>query len=296
MREISVLLNFYNGNITMSSNILNSSILQLQTLETEFSNVMIQYELAYMNYINSLGSGKDSSKKFVTLPKRAFYGSGSVNNINVQTSEQCVSACSADTTCTGATFNSQTQSCMLRKGAGPVIPADDNTSAIVLELAQNANILQLLNQKLISLHEQMSTLLSSLSPEIQQQIQEKNMNKQNLETQYQMLMDERNKIRSLVQEYEDLSQSYNDTYTQTQQENSQYIFYVIVTILLVIYTIKTMVFPNVVSFPLKGLFWLLVFISVTISLLMRQNPGNFFLMCLLFLFIVLAKLKVIPTP
>jgi len=280
----------------MSSDKLNSSILQLQTLETEFSNVMTQYELAYMNYINSLGSGKDSSKKFVTLPKRAFYGSGSVNNVNVQTSEQCVSACSADTTCTGATFNSQAHSCMLRNGAGPVISADDNTSAIVLELAQNANILQLLNQKLISLHEQMSTLLSSLSPEIQQQIQEKNMNKQNLETQYQMLMDERNKIRSLVQEYEDLSQSYNDTYAQTQQENSQYIFYVIVTILLVIYTIKTMVFPNVVSFPFKGLFWLLVFISVIISLLMRQNPGNFFLMCLLFLFIVLARLKVIPTP
>jgi len=281
----------------MSSDNLNSSILQLQTLETEFSNVMIQYERAYMNYINSLGSGKDSSKKkFVTLPKRAFYGSDSVNNVNVQTSEQCVSACSADTTCTGATFNSQTQSCMLRKGAGAIIPADDNTSAIVLELAQNANILQLLNQKLISLHEQMATLLSSLSPEIQQQIQEKNMNKQNLETQYQMLMDERNKIRLLVQEYEDLSQSYNDTYTQTQQENSQYIFYVIVTILLVFYTIKTMIFPNVVSFPLKGVFWLLVFISVIISLLMRQNPGNFLLMCLLFLFIILAKLKVIPTP
>jgi hypothetical protein len=283
----------------INSKQLKSSIVKLETLETEFSNTMTQYEQAYINYINALNNaneGEKTNKKFTTIPKSSFYGTGGLGIVKTTTIDQCVTACSSNSSCSGATFNSQTQNCMLRSGPGLISPAGDADSAIVPELAQYANILQMLNQKLLKMNTEITKLSSSIYPKAQQEIQQKNEKKQTLESQYEMLVEERNKIQELVKEYESINQSYDDTYTYVQQQNSQYIFYFFFTLIVLFYTIKTQFFPDVNSYPVRGIFWLFVVIAFIVSLIMTQNPGNFFLVCLLILFIVLSKLNIIPTP
>lgn len=280
-----------------NSDKLNLSIIKLEALEKEFSNTMTQYEQAYINYINALNDGQSSGvKNFTTIPKSSFFGTGGLGIVKTPTIDQCVSACTSNSSCSGATFSGQTQNCMLRSGAGLILPAGDTVSAIVPEIAQYASILQMLNQKLLTLNEEISTLSSSISPEVQNVIQQKNVKKQILENQYQMLTQERNKIKEMTREYESVNQSYNDTYTYVEQQNSQYIFYFFLTMIVLFYTFKIQFFPNVNSYPIRGLFWLFVVIAFVISLIMKQNPGNFFLVCLLLLFIVLIKLQIIPSP
>ena len=129
-------------NQNISNNISNtkSSILNLETLKTEYDTVLLQYKKVQADYISFLNEPQ------ITVTRgRAFWGTGLIsdtritrprNNNNISMLDRCKSLCSSTPNCTGATFENRTSifgsRCQLRSGnAEPVRASSANTYAIV---------------------------------------------------------------------------------------------------------------------------------------------------------------------
>lgn len=67
----------------MGDSALKTSVLNLESLELQFKNTLVQYEKAYLNYINTLNN--ISGQKYTILPSMTYWGSASLS--------KCVSQC-----------------------------------------------------------------------------------------------------------------------------------------------------------------------------------------------------------
>jgi hypothetical protein len=101
--------------------------MDLEILQQEHANLLIQYKQAVAEYVAYANSG--STPELVSVPGRAFVGTGSAGQSTATTLQQCQASCSANASCTGATFVSS--QCQLRTGDSPLVPSSSDSYAIV---------------------------------------------------------------------------------------------------------------------------------------------------------------------
>jgi len=281
-----------------SKNDNSSEILKLQILENEFNLVMKQYEEAHLNYISSLqaqGSLNDKNK-FVSLNGRTFWGTSGLKEGNVDSEDSCKALCSTDSSCTGATYNSEKAYCWTRTGKGDVSVGLNTDYALIPDLAQNVNNIQQLNNKLTDLNKKIEVVLNNIVPEQQQQVNEKNAQKNSLQKIYQQLLDDRINIDAMIKEYNTINEQYKDDTIYVEQTNSAYILWVIFTIIVIIFTIKFLFFPNAQSNSIKFIFWFVIIILFLIVTMYINNASYFLLWGLIILLVFFIQMKIIPSP
>lgn len=264
---------------------MSADILQLESLNTDFKNKLILYKQANIDYIDSL----NSSKKYTTLPNKNYWGSSGIKEISVATTQECEALCSSDATCTGATFDSLRSYCWTRSGTSAILD-DVNSSAIVPQSSILLSKVASLNEELITLQSQIKTKVDTLAKPIDtSSIKE-------LDTTYSQLLDARVNIASLMQQYQDIEQNYNDKTIYVEQTNSSLTFWIIIAIIVMAFTVKVVAFPEVKQNTASIIFW--IFISVLILLLTMHlnSPSTFSTWGLLVLLVVLMKVNIIPSP
>jgi hypothetical protein len=159
----------------------SSSSLKLESLEKKFNFVMKQYEEAFNNYVSYLeylaslkpniknniqnNDGNTSildnssqiidSRNFIVLKGVTFFGESGLNDTTSKTVEECQALCENDINCSGATFNSDNESCLLRKGKGGIESGEENDNAIIDILNYYMNILKKYNEKLLEINDEM---------------------------------------------------------------------------------------------------------------------------------------------
>ena len=135
-RGIISQVNISMANNDSTTNNTESNVLKLQSLQSEFKLFMTQYQQAYANYISSLRSSSDpaSKKTFVAIPGSTYWGTIGISDDTSHSTEDCIALCSANSSCTGATYNSDKQHCWVRGGQSDIGPGLDTDSAIVSEL------------------------------------------------------------------------------------------------------------------------------------------------------------------
>jgi len=215
---------------------------------------MIQYQQAYANYISALKSQTTTTKtntttttaKFSVLPNSAYSGKTKIQ-LTGNTIDECQASCSTNSKCKGATFFAPSgmseAACVGYSDKGDVTGGyHDGIYAIVPELAQNAQVLQMLNKKLIDLNHQMSEILNSTTESANQDISAKNIKKGQLASIYDTLMTERQNIDKLVIDSTFLDQKYEDNSIYVTQSNTLYIMWTIITIIIIMTTIKMQFF------------------------------------------------------
>ncbi len=92
------------------------------------------------------------------IPQRSFWGTGAVREFAATTAASCSSACVADGTCTGGTFNPDKQWCWLRSGAGDIQTGLLSDYAFTVKPAQRTG----------------EQLARAFAPKIQMQVDEHN--------------------------------------------------------------------------------------------------------------------------
>jgi hypothetical protein len=283
----------------MSNNLevdkVESSILNLETLEAEFDLVMTQYKQAYLDYINSLQTKttNNNKKEFSVMQGKRFWGTSGIKDIIVNKVEECQAACAEDMKCSGATFNSSSGYCWLRSGSGSVsISNNNNESAIMPTLSQDINNLKELNDRLMELNSKIITELSSREYDVLTEIDNKDIKKADMEQVNARLNEERKQIYELLDQHTDINTQYNENSLYVNQSNVSYIIWSVIAIVMIILVVRVTIMPeSKLSEHIKFAIIVIIFFIFVVTLTKMYNPTGFLFFGLFFIIIVIVVMS-----
>ena len=176
----------------------NSNVLDLESLTTEYSNLLISYKQAVTDYVNYLkqennqidasnntnnnntnnstnnATNNTNQTNLVAINGSTYWGSSSVGQNNSTTVEQCQVSCANTTGCTGATFNNSNPSsgttCWLRGGDGNLSTGTTNDTAIVQTGKQLLSMIQNINSQLKSTNKKIQDKIALMKHEYNEQL------------------------------------------------------------------------------------------------------------------------------
>jgi len=224
-----------------STNNLTSITMNLENLQQKHSNLLIQYKQALTDYINYLNveaqqTNPDVKPPITSISGMSYIGTGSAGQSTATTLQECEADCYTSSSCTGATFVSG--NCNLRIGDSPIIPASNDSYAIIPKgklLLMNMNDL---NNQLLAVNTEITHKITSSQPVYNEVESENNKQTQELIENYKELEIERENIIKLLEEYDTLDTTENVTQIKITQNYNTYILLVILAIAVVVLTIK----------------------------------------------------------
>ena len=222
----------------------NSIILNLETLRTNYKNLLIQYQQAVANYVNYIKQDPSSNnmvEKYVTVNGKQFLGSSALSQNNSATLNDCIASCSSNPKCSGATYNQTNYKqpmCFLRTGDGNLVNGLSSDVAIVPKGKQLLSIVQNINNQLNETNTKILDLAEQAKPTYNELNIEKESENETLVKQYAQLHAERVKIDKMMSEYETLDQSQSEGTIETNKNYYVYILLCIIAILIIFLFIK----------------------------------------------------------
>jgi ATP-dependent Zn protease len=172
------------------------------------------------------------NKTFKTVDNSAFYGEKQINTLNNTNVKNCQSACSSNSSCSGATFNTLSNKCSLNSGSGNVVQAQ-KSKAIIKEAMYYSYELQKLNAKLLDINKQMINISNSNYSKFQK-TQQQNIEKENtMNNNYKTLSDERIQIDKMIIEYDTLNSALDNGNIIVTSNYYSYIALLFIAILLI---------------------------------------------------------------
>jgi len=278
-----------------SSDNINSNLIALQALEGQYSNKLTEYESAYATYISALQSQKTGSSNYVVLPGQTYMGTGNISETPNTTVSTCEALCSENALCSGASFNSTSKVCKLRSGNSLLTPGATSDNAIITDIRQKLINLETINAQLIEINNQMTTLYTQMQPLVSTQADTLSKNDKNLMTQYNTLITEKTKIKKLMDEYKDNYAEYSEKSISTDQQNSSYYLWLIITIVSIILVIKFIFFPEAKGNLVSVILWTVIIICITLSTIHLNNPSSYAIWISLVAIVLMMKSKLIPS-
>lgn len=215
-----------------------SSLLQIQALENEFNLVMINYEQAYQNYLNIINS--DSSYNYIQ--NRVLLGGNNILDTTSNNVSECMTLCSNNTSCTGANYNSNNNSCILKSGVLTATISNNSDYAIITQISQITNILSELSIELDFILTTLTEQVNGLIPKNQYEQEQKNIEIEKLYMKSQMLKFDKQQIEIMKTENKKLENEYNISTLNVKQNNLNFILWVILAIVIFIAGIKFVVY------------------------------------------------------
>jgi len=284
-----------------------STILTLESLEKEYENTMVLYQQAQTNYnsaLNGVVSKTTSSnvvtsngKRYVLVPSKVFWGTGAIQQKSVSTIAECTALCSADTKCTGATFDSSAKSCWTRSGNAGLVSGSSTQTAIVSELVNAANTLDTLNVKLVELLKKMNDINKTTTANLQTKT-DNNISTNNiyLGKRFERLMADRENINNILKEYGEINIKNQDQTTYLYQNQTSYILWSLLCFIFIIIVVKLLVFPNVTFNWIRFFFWTVIVSCLFILVSFLKLSYAFILFSTVIALILLIVMKIVPSP
>ena len=284
-----------------------STILTLESLQKEYETTMILYQQAQTNYnsaLNGVVSTTTSSnvvtsngKRYVLVPSKVFWGTGAIQQQTVSTVDACVALCSADSKCTGATFDSSAKSCWTRSGNAGLVSGSATQTAIVSELINAANTLDELNAKLVDLLKRMNDINKITTVNLQNTT-DNNISTNNilLGTRYQSLMADRENINNILKEYDEINVKNEDQNMYLYQNQTSYMMWSFLCFISLVVVVKLLVFPNVSFNWIKFFFWTVIVCCLFILVSFLKLTYGFILFTVIVAVVLLIVMKIVPSP
>jgi NADH:ubiquinone oxidoreductase subunit 3 (subunit A) len=214
----------------------NSISIDLETLQKQYSNLLIKYRQAVMDYMNHLNeTTKGVNSNLVSTKGQAYYGTGSAGQSNAKTLQECEASCSKTPGCTGATFvsNGNNNTCALRTGDSQIFVSSNNSYSIVPRTKQILMNIDSINQQLITTNQQILNKISSSEPLYDKQYLNIKERSKELVNNYNDLLQERRKIMDILNDYETLDNKQEENEIKiTQNYYSFLLFFLLFLVIL----------------------------------------------------------------
>ena len=206
----------------------------MDTLSNNFNNLLTQYQSTYQNFVNTIGS---TDASFVYVPNTSYVTDNNINTIQNSSINNCITSCSSNQSCSGATFDNLQSTCTLSSGNGNIVNSSNQTS-IVKQALYYSYQLQLINNQLLQINTSMMNLANNSSSIFQQNQKTSSQKAQILQQNYNTLEQERGQIMELIREYETLNSAQENGVINVTSNYYSYIIYVIIAIFLIILLTK----------------------------------------------------------
>jgi hypothetical protein len=262
-----------------------------QNLSDKFNSILTQYQETYQNYITAL---KSSDNSFMNAPNTSFVGETTIRSIPNSSLDSCISACTSDTTVSGASFNNSTSNCTLYSGTGTLV-SDNNTTSVVPKDVYYNYQLQQLNSQLLSINKQMIDKMQKEQGTAQMTQQESIQLDQALLNNYKTLTEQRGEINRMVRKYESLDAAYQDGNINVTSYYYNYIVLLLITILLAFLLVKFSVTGKQVgggnNFKKEALFLFGIMVIFLILSKVLNNLHSFTFVAVILIAYLVAKIK-----
>jgi lipopolysaccharide export LptBFGC system permease protein LptF len=206
-----------------------SSSQQIQSLSDQFNTLLSEYQSTYNDFINTINSDDIS---FTTVDNSAFNGSNIINTTTATSVSDCSTSCSSNTSCSGATFTTDNNNCILGSGAGNIIKST-NSTAIVKKAMNYSYQLQNLNQQLLDINQEINSNINESYNSYQTNLEQVSQRDEALQKNYVVLTQERENIKRIVREYETLNSAQENGDINTTMNYYKYIILLFIVLLLI---------------------------------------------------------------
>ena len=254
---------------------ITSALIKLETLQKEYEVVLQQYQESGKNYITSLQSG---TNEFVALKGRSWWGTSELSEGTASSQEECENMCASSEECSGATFNPVKHYCWTRKGDGTITVGRDDDYALLKEQKVSLSTMKILNQKLLDLNIQISNELTNINPEVEIQNNKKSIKQQQLSEAYEKLLEQKLELDKQLQDYYSIEEEEENQSLIVNQQNISLRFWVLITCLVLIFTIKRLVGAS--SLSVTMIYWLAIIIILIMLTYTLSSPAGFMMVFL----------------
>ena len=252
-----------------SNDNLESTNIELETLEKEYMVVLKSYETAYKNYISNINNENQNkgseSTKFSALQSRSYWGTYGIKEGSALTQTECETMCLSDTKCTGATFNPSKRYCWVRGGESNLTTGIDSDYALIPKVRESLILLKNLNQKLIDINKRISNKLNIMYPLAKEDANLKNQKQQELNQYYASLLKEKTELDIMLKDYQTLEEELNNNTLYVNQQNASLRIWVFLAFILLVITIKNMAGINTFSVIVIILLSIVAIIYISIN-------------------------------
>lgn len=209
----------------------------MEMLSNQFNNLLTQYQETYQQFLSVISSNSDASNNLMQISDSAFVGESNISTIQNSSIDNCVSSCSSNSSCSGATFNNDLNTCTLSSGTGNVINSS-NQIAIVEQALYYSNQLQNLNQQLTNINNEMSNISNNDMNNYATNEQNINNKAQILNNNYQALQQDRSQIDDMINQYDTLNAALQNGSINVTSNYYNYILLLIIAIFLIYVLLK----------------------------------------------------------
>lgn len=230
--------------------------------------------------------------EYTALKGRTWWGTSGIKEGAVSTQKECETMCANSEKCSGATFNPVKKYCWTRTGDTSITTGEDDDYALIPKQKAALVVMKGLNEKLISLNEQITSELKNINPEVEEQSHNKGKKQEQLMSSYQSLLEQKLEMEGQLQEYNYIDEDYDDKSLYVNQQTVSMRFWILITCIVLLITINIITGSN--SSPLSiGLIILIMLIILTYNL---TSPSGFAMWFIFLLAIILMKSGNLPSP
>lgn len=276
------------------NNTTNDALIKLESLQKEYEVILQQYQESVNTYISTLeNTSTATSTQYTALRGRTWWGTQGLAEGIVNTQAECESMCANAKLCSGATFNPVKHYCWARGGNSRLTPGQDEDYALIPQQKAALIVMKELNDKLMSLSEQIIAQIKIVEPAIESQKQDQQNNQQSLNSTYQQLLKQKWEMEKQLQEYNSIEEDYENQDLYATQATAGYRFWTVLMVLIVIITLKKMYGSESVS--INMLFWLLMTILLILLTFNLSQPAGFLTWGVVLMIIILMRTGNLPT-
>jgi len=275
---------------------IQKALINVEALQKEYEITLQQYQEAVKNYVNTLQTNNTASNtntNFAALQGRTWWGTKGLKEGQVNSVSECENMCAESDACSGATFNEVKRYCWTRAGDGNLSVGMNNDYALLPQQKSDLIIMKSLNDKLLSLNQEISKEIIIIQPQVEAQDVKKNVKQKQLTATYNKLLEQKIEMEKQLQEYYSVDEDNQQQSLFVSQQNLSYRFWVLLTILVVIITLRKMLGKSVTMSAIIWVFiiYVLIIFSFTIS-----YPQGFAIWSIIILYILLMRAGYVPSP
>jgi len=237
-------INDINGGGSINS---SSTSLALENLTMNYSNLLIQYQQAvldYNNYLKGLGPTDTSSNTLGYTQSHAYLGGTLLKQHSKHSVHKCVTYCSKTKGCSGATYNSDTNTCYLISGKGDLVSAPSNQYAILSEADILLRNIDRITSQLDFINSKIQNVISSGQQQYSLQNQQSSVGSDDLIQNYQQLLEDRIAIAANLEQNIVLGEKQSDGSLTVSKNYYSFLILMFLAIIFILVLVKLSASPS----------------------------------------------------
>jgi hypothetical protein len=267
----------------LMENELDDDVMEIKALENEFAVIYKQYQQAHQNYNNAYKNWLNGNKQYIKLASMTSTG-GIVRDTKPSNSvDECVALCSADN-CGYATFSQQNKNCKIMGGNFLPEQGTSDQTGIIPDVLFWALQVDHFNMSLIALSEKILYEFDKVKPIYESQVTEKNQKKEQLKNVWNNLVAERDKLKTLIEEYNSLSENNKNQTLNTNHQNAAFKVWAFLAIILVLFFLKEFTDVDLSTNTIIIIISAITFIALSFNL---STIAGFFVWLVILLLVVM---------